>query len=189
LFLTQKKKAKSKMDVAPEAWHLATAFKNMQLWRKEKHKHSQEEWATNFRTYYFQNICWCELLANNTKKKNDWFFTMHTFFCEQQIPRLKVLQIFLTKDEVKKKWRRRRRKYQFSSSLFSVLLLFLKLAKLSKENKWNNHTHGLELTWNLKRGRLAKLDKFGGAPFQWRRQRWEKCDATINRGEGRCVYR
>jgi hypothetical protein len=124
--------------------------------------------------------------VNNTKKKNDWFFTTHTFFCERQIPRLKVLQIFLTKDEVKK-WRRR--KYEFSSSLFPVLLLFLKLAKLSKEKKWNNHTHGLELTWNLKWGRLAKLDKFGGAPFQWRRQWWEKCHATKNRAEGRCVYR
>ncbi len=107
LFLTTKKnpefffkKSKSKMDVAPEAWHLATAFKNMQLWRKEAHKHSQEEWATNFITYYFQNICWCEVLANNTKKKNAWFFTTHTFFCEQHIPRLKLLQIFLTKDEV-----------------------------------------------------------------------------------------
>jgi hypothetical protein len=46
----------------------------MQLWRKETHKHSQEEWATNFRTYYFQNICWCELLANNTKKKKRLIF-------------------------------------------------------------------------------------------------------------------
>ncbi len=90
---------------------------------------------------------------------------------------------------LKRKWRRRRRKYQFSSSLFSVLLLFLKLAKLSKENKWNNHTHGLELTWNLERGTLAKLDKFGGVPFQWRQQWWEKCDVTKNRAEGRCVYR
>jgi hypothetical protein len=88
---------------------------------------------------------------------------------------------------LKTKWRRR--KYEFSSSLFPVLLLFLKLAKLSKEKEWNNHTHGLELTWNLKWGRLAKLDKFGGAPFRWRRQWWEKCHATKNRAEGRCVYR
>jgi hypothetical protein len=43
---------------------------------------------------------------------------------------LKVLQIFLTKDEVKKK-----KKISVLFFTFFCTLLFLKLAKLSKENK------------------------------------------------------
>ncbi len=181
------------MDVAPEAWHFvaeawhfATAFKNMQLWRKEPHKHSQEEWAINFITYYLKNICWCELLENNTKKKNHLFLKMHTFFCEQQKPSPQSVANVFDQRRSSKKWRR---KYQFSSSLFPVLLLFLKLAKLSKEKKWKTTRMAWNLleTWKevaLQSSTSLEEFLFNGADSGERNAMQQK-----TRGEGKCGYR